>query len=140
MLLLDSEGVSLLIRRDPALHTFLRVVTESGHRIATSAATVVEGTNPEARKAAVEFGLAAIDVLEVTKPIALTATDLLRSARRHGHQHALDAILCATALTCGESVQVLTSDPKDIRGLLSDQPHIGVIPIERLKRAPKPTR
>ncbi|WP_211367004.1 hypothetical protein [Pseudonocardia kunmingensis] len=45
------------------------------------------------------------------------APALLGEAGRHGHRHALDAILSATALAAAGPVTILTSDPDDLTAL-----------------------
>ncbi|WP_198167985.1 hypothetical protein [Herbidospora yilanensis] len=37
--------------------------------------------------------------------------------RSHGHEYAIDAMLCATALAAPGPVTVLTSDPDDLAAL-----------------------
>jgi len=46
------------------------------------------------------------------------AAGLLKGAGRHGHRHALDAIVAATALDAGARPIVYTSDPDDFHRLL----------------------
>jgi hypothetical protein len=53
----------------------------------------------------------------VTEPIARRATAILAEAGLHGHRHAIDAMLSATALAAAGPVTVLTSDPEDIATL-----------------------
>ncbi len=53
----------------------------------------------------------------VTEPIARRATAILAEAGLHGHRHAIDAMLSATALAAPGPVTVLTSDPEDIATL-----------------------
>lgn len=48
------------------------------------------------------------------------AAALLQNAGPHGHKYAIDAMLCATALTYPGRVTVLTSDVEDIRLLTAD--------------------
>ena len=53
----------------------------------------------------------------MTEPIARRATAILAEAGLHGHRHAIDAMLSATALAAPGPVTVLTSDPEDIATL-----------------------
>ncbi|MFB8176684.1 hypothetical protein ACFC8N_11570 [Streptomyces sp. NPDC055966] len=46
----------------------------------------------------------------------------LRAAGLHGHKHAIDAMLCATALQYPGRVTILTSDVEDIGLLTARQP------------------
>jgi hypothetical protein len=45
------------------------------------------------------------------------AAGLLGETNRHGHQHAVDAMVSATALAAPGPVTVLTSDPADLIAL-----------------------
>ena len=49
--------------------------------------------------------------------IARRAAAILAKASLHGHRHAIDAMLSATALAAPGPVTVLTSDPEDIATL-----------------------
>jgi hypothetical protein len=49
--------------------------------------------------------------------IVRAAAALLADANRHGHQHAIDAMVSATALSAPGPVTVLTSDPADLIAL-----------------------
>lgn len=53
----------------------------------------------------------------VTEEIARAAAGLLADAGLHGHQQAIDAMLCATALASAPPAVVLTSDPDDLKTL-----------------------
>jgi hypothetical protein len=56
------------------------------------------------------------DLAEVTEPIARHAAALLAHVGLHGHRHAIDAMLSATALAAPGPgpVTILTSDPEDL--------------------------
>ncbi|TQK51856.1 hypothetical protein FBY35_2277 [Streptomyces sp. SLBN-118] len=47
----------------------------------------------------------------------VAAAALLADAGLHGHKHAIDAMLSATALAAPEPATVLTSDPEDLVAL-----------------------
>ena len=81
------------------------------------AATVAEVTNPRLSRPALEWTLSRIVVEPVTEPVARRATAILAEAGLHGHRHAIDAMLSATALAAAGPVTVLTSDPEDIATL-----------------------
>ncbi len=53
----------------------------------------------------------------ITEPIARHAAALLADAGLHGHKHAIDAMLAATALAVPGPVTILTSDPEDLTAL-----------------------
>jgi predicted nucleic acid-binding protein len=133
MLVLDSEGVSRLILRDRAMTALVKGLTEDGQAVVASAVTLVEGINPAMSSAAVRRAASGFQTEAVTRQTALVATDLLRAARRHGHRHAIDAIVCATAVLAGEpQVAILTSDPDDLRALLADHVGIAILPAADL--------
>lgn len=58
-----------------------------------------------------------ISIEPVTEPIARHAAALLADAGLHGHKHAFDAMLSATALAAPGPVTILTSDPEDLTAL-----------------------
>jgi hypothetical protein len=51
----------------------------------------------------------------VAEATARTAAALLGDAGLHGHGHAIDAMLSATALASPCPVTILTSDPEDLK-------------------------
>jgi hypothetical protein len=61
----------------------------------------------------------------VSQALAQSAAALLRGAGLHGHKYAIDAMLCATALTHPGQVTILTSDPEDIGTLTTD--HVRIV-------------
>jgi len=129
MVLLDSQGLSLLIGRDPSLFALLKGLAQTGETVAVSAATLVEGVDPSSTPAAVRWSLSGLDVVDVTRAVALRATDLLRAARRHGHRDAMDAIVCATAVLAPERTTILTSDPADITSLVAGHRAVTVLAV-----------
>jgi len=85
--------------------------------VLTSAATLVEVVHPGIRRPALEWTLSRITVEPVTEEVARTACALLSEAGLHGHKHAIDAMLCATALRAEAPAVILTSDPDDLLAL-----------------------
>ncbi|MBE1456769.1 putative nucleic acid-binding protein [Nocardiopsis terrae] len=83
----------------------------------TSAATLVEVVHPRIRRPALDWVLSRIIIEPVTRDVSLLAAQLLRDADLHGHRHAIDAMLCATALRVGGPATILTSDPDDLLAL-----------------------
>jgi predicted nucleic acid-binding protein len=113
-LVLDSEGLAKAVRRTRAVTEWLALARADDLRVITSAATVVEVSHPRINRPALEWTLSRIVVEPVTEPIARRAAALLAEAGLHGHMHAIDAMLSATALAAAPPVTVLTSDPVDI--------------------------
>ncbi|MCL2091618.1 MAG: hypothetical protein FWH11_10560 [Micrococcales bacterium] len=129
MVLLDAEGVSGLIRQDRSTFALVKGLAQSGETVAVSAATLVEGVNPAWAPAAVRWAVSGLEVIDATRAVAFEATTLLRSSGRHGHKHAMDAIVCATALLADEPTTIVTSDPDDIGTLVGDQPQVTVLAV-----------
>lgn len=116
-LVLDSEGLSKMIRRSRDVTEWLALARADDLRVITSVATLVEVSHPRVNRPALKWALSRIVVEPVTEPIGDRASDLLAEAGLHGHAHAIDAMLCATALAAASPVTILTSDPDDIAAL-----------------------
>lgn len=116
-LVLDSEGLAKAVRRAREVTEWLALAHADDLRVVTSAATVVEVSHPKINRPALEWTLSRIVVEPVTEPIARRAAAVLAGADMHGHTHAIDAMLSATALAAPPPVTVLTSDPEDIAAL-----------------------
>ena len=116
-LVLDSEGLAKAVRRVREVTEWLALARADDLRVVTSAATVVEVSHPRINRPAFEWTLPHIVIEPVTEPIARRAAAILAEVGLHGHQHAIDAMLSATALAATAPVTVLTSDPEDIGAL-----------------------
>jgi hypothetical protein len=108
--------------------------------VITSAATVVEVTHPRLSQPALEWTLSRVVVEPVTEPIARRATAILAEAGLHGHRHAIDAMLSATALAAPGPVTVLTSDPEDIATLCGRNVTVIKVLVHRARMLPGPDR
>ncbi|MFE7107720.1 type II toxin-antitoxin system VapC family toxin [Streptomyces sp. NPDC057575] len=113
-LLLDSEGLSKLYRKDRTVVALVQAASEEGVRVATSAMTTLETDYESIHPARIKWVLSRIDVHDITKEIAGRAAALLRTHRLHGHKYAIDAAFAAIARTALPPVTVLTSDPEDL--------------------------
>jgi predicted nucleic acid-binding protein len=120
-LVLDSEGLSKLVRREPLLTEWLCAAEAEDIRVVTSSVTLVEARNPKDPQARFDYALSRVNVIAPTEAIARHASRLLAAARLHGHRYALDAIVAATALASPSPVTVLTSDPEDIGRLVDSR-------------------
>jgi hypothetical protein len=116
-LILDGEGLAKAVQRDREVSGWLALARADDLRVVTSAAILVEVIHPRINRPAFEWTVSRIVVAPVTQDVAQLAADLLSDAGLHGHHHAIDAILCATALTSPGPVTVLTSDPEDLLAL-----------------------
>jgi predicted nucleic acid-binding protein len=117
---LDCEGLAKAVRHDRDLTGWLALARSDDLRVITSAATVVEATHPRLRRPALTWVLSRIVVEPVTEAVARHAAELLGGAGMRGHRHAIDAMLCATALASPGPVTILTSDPDDLAALCGD--------------------
>jgi hypothetical protein len=116
-MVLDSEGLARAVQRDRDVTGWLALARADDLRVITSAATLVEVVHPRIKRPAFEWTLSRIAVAPVTEGIARRAAVLLSDAGLHGHKHAIDAMLSATALAAPGPVTVLTSDPEDLLAL-----------------------
>jgi predicted nucleic acid-binding protein len=116
-LILDSEGLAKAVGRDREVTAWLALARADDIRVVTSAAILVEVMHPGLKRPALEWTLSRIVVAPVTEAIARQAAALLANAGLHGHSHAIDAMLAATALVSPDPVTILTSDPQDLRTL-----------------------
>jgi predicted nucleic acid-binding protein len=116
-LVLDCEGLAKAVRRDRDLTTWLALARADDLRVITSAATLVEVVHPRVKRPALEWTLSRIVIEPVTEETARRAAALLADAGLHGHRHAIDAVLAATALASPGPVTILTSDPEDLTAL-----------------------
>lgn len=123
-LILDSEGLAKAVQRDREVHEWLTAACDADLPVVTSAAVLVEVIHPRINDAALTWTLSRLRVEPVTQAIAQSAATLLRAAGLHGHKYAIDAMLCATALTQHGQVTILTSDVEDISMLTTDHARI----------------
>ncbi|TDD82002.1 DNA-binding protein [Actinomadura darangshiensis] len=116
-LVLDSEGLAKSVLRDRNVTGWLALARADDLRVLTSAATLVEVVHPRINRPALNWTLARLVIEPVTEQVARQAAALLANAGLHGHKHAIDAMLSATALAAPGPVTVLTSDPDDLKAL-----------------------
>jgi predicted nucleic acid-binding protein len=113
-LILDSEGLSKAVLRDRVVMARLAQARLDGLRVVTSAATLVEARNPRMDQARFDWAISRLVIEPVTEDIARAASKLLAARARHGHQHAIDAMVAATARAAAAPRILLTSDPEDL--------------------------
>ncbi|WP_055492339.1 PIN domain-containing protein [Streptomyces sp. TP-A0356] len=123
-LILDSEGLAKAVGRDREVHEWLTAARDADYPVITSAAVLVEVIHPRIDDAALKWTLSRIRVEPVSQAIAQFAAALLRAGGLHGHKYAIDAMLCATALTQPGRVTILTSGVEDIRMLTEAHPRV----------------
>lgn len=120
-LVLDSEGLAKAVLQDRSVTRWLVLARADDNRVITSAATLVEVIHPRINRAALEWRLSQVTIEPVKEHTARDATHLLAEAGLHGHRHAIDAMLCATALASPGPVTILTSGPDDLRKLCGNR-------------------
>ncbi|MCL2850062.1 MAG: hypothetical protein FWE61_08470 [Micrococcales bacterium] len=89
--------------------------------VVVSAMTLVEVIHSKTHQAALQWTLSRLSVEPVSEQIAADAAALLSRAGLHGHRHAIDAVVCATAMRLPGHPLVYTSDPGDLTVLLGGQ-------------------
>lgn len=121
---LDCEGFAKLISRDPRVLALIKEANDRNLRITCSAATLIEARHNRIKPQQFAYARSRVVVASATEEIATLASDLLSAAGLHGHQHAIDAMVAATALMQSGPVTMLTSDPEDMRRLCGDRVEI----------------
>ncbi|QEU87550.1 hypothetical protein [Streptomyces viridosporus] len=113
-LLLDSEGLSKLYRKDRTVVALVQAASEEGIRVVTSAMTTLEADYERIHPARIKWVLSRIDIHDVTREVTDEAATLLRAHRLHGHKYAIDATFAVIARNAPQPATVLTSDPEDL--------------------------
>jgi predicted nucleic acid-binding protein len=113
-LVLDSEGLSLLLRNDRRMAARIEASRQAGVPVLVSALTIVEAVRGKTDLARLKWLLSRLQVEPVSQEDSLTAVALLQDAGGlHGHKYAIDALVAALALRSPAPVIVLTSDRDD---------------------------
>lgn len=115
--MLDCAGVSKTVLKDRMVMACLTQARLDGLRVITSAATLVEARHPRMAQARFEWAVSRLVIVPVTEAIARAASRLLAARGLHGHRHAIDAMVAATALAAAAPRIMLTSDPGDLATL-----------------------
>ncbi|MGW0885832.1 DNA-binding protein [Streptomyces sp. NPDC002671] len=126
-LLLESESLSKLYRKDRTVVALVQAASEEGIRMVTSAMTTLEADYERIHPARIKWVLSRIDVRDVTKAVTDEAAALLRTHHLHGHKYAIDAAFAVIALNAPQPVTVLTSDPENLTLLCG--PSVEVVKI-----------
>ncbi|WP_017594582.1 type II toxin-antitoxin system VapC family toxin [Nocardiopsis potens] len=126
-LVLDSEGLSGLVRNAPVVTDWLAAAEAEDIRVVASSVTLVEARDPKVHQARFDYAVSRVTVVPSSEAIARQASRVLAAAGLHGHEHALDAIVAATALAAPPPVTLLTSDPKDLRTLCGPRVQVAVL-------------
>ncbi|PSK97110.1 hypothetical protein CLV63_109113 [Murinocardiopsis flavida] len=100
---------------------FLARANTEERRIVCCAATLIEAQHSKVKAAELSYARSLVSVEAVTEEIANEAVALLRAAGLHGHRHAIDAMVAATAMAQQGGVVLLTSDVDDMTALCGDR-------------------
>lgn len=120
-LILDCEGLSLLVRQDPGLLEWLTAAEAEDIRVVISSITLVEARDPRVHQARFDYAVSRVNIVPPSEAVVRHASKLLAAAGLHGHKYAMDAIVAATALDQPGPVALLTSDPEDLTVLCGDR-------------------
>ncbi|WP_169981086.1 PIN domain-containing protein [Microbispora sp. H10836] len=115
--ILDSEGLSKWCAADQRVTAIVREAQNNDFRVAVSALTPIEAFDGRVTDDRLRWHLSRMRVEPVTEEVSVHALDLLRESRLHGHKHAIDAVVAATALRSTRPVIILTSDEDDMSKL-----------------------
>lgn len=112
-LVLDAQGLSLLLDGAPGMRAKVAVAERDGCRVLCSALTPLEirGNSNAARLSYVQSH---IQVEQVTDDVVRKACELLDISGLDGHECLVDAIVTATAALAKPPVLVVTSDRSHI--------------------------
>ncbi|MEU9369256.1 DNA-binding protein [Streptomyces avermitilis] len=125
-LVLDSEGLSQLVRDDRTMAARLAAAAKRDARVLVSSVTLVEARNPATAQARVDWAIFRLKIEPASESSARHASKLLAAAKLQGHKY---AIVCATALARTGPVSTVTSDLEDIRTLAADLPRVSAIKV-----------
>ena len=128
-LILDSEGLSRIVHADRWVLNQLEMAYAEDLRVVASAVTLVEARDVRTSQARFDWATSRVAVEPVTKELAREASRLLGEHGMHGHQHAIDAMVAATALAAPAPRIMLTSDPDDMAKLCGAS--VRVVPCSR---------
>ena len=120
-MVLDCEGLARAVRRDVYMRAVIEEAAAARTPVAVSTVTLVEAVHPKIDRAALRWTVSRLAVVPVSQDISAVASDLLAQTGRHGHDHALDALVCATALSRPGHPTIYTSDAGDIRALVGSR-------------------
>jgi len=119
-IVLDCDGLSKIVLNDRRTMARLARASIDGLRVVASAATLVEARDPRIGQARFDWAISRLVIEPVTEDIARAASKLLAAHRRHGHRHAIDAMVAATALAAPAPRLLLTSDAEDLARLCGE--------------------
>jgi hypothetical protein len=111
-MILDAGALIAIDRQDRRIAALIALGRRAGSDLVTVAPVIGQAWRDGARQASLARALPMIDVLDVDRPSAQAAGEVLRDS---GGSDVVDALV---ALATRPGDQVLTSDPDDLRMLL----------------------
>jgi predicted nucleic acid-binding protein len=117
---LDSQGLSLLLNEDERMVRRIQEARAESFQVVISAITIVETSLAGPRRQRRDFVLSRLHIEPVTRELTLLAAELLHRTGLGGHQHAIDAVVAATALQQMKPTLLYTSDPHDMAALCGE--------------------
>ncbi|WP_039937957.1 hypothetical protein [Streptomyces himastatinicus] len=118
---LDCEALSLAVRGDRGMLTWLSLAARGKAEVMTSPMTLIEAYDGRATEQRWDWVLSRLTVADVGKEEARQARRLLTAAGLHGHKYAIDAVLAVVASQQKGQVTVFTSDVDDLEKLVPDR-------------------
>ncbi|MDR3081237.1 MAG: hypothetical protein LBV60_09980, partial [Streptomyces sp.] len=94
---LDCEALSLAVRGDRKMITWLDLAAQGGAEVVTSPMTLVEAYDGRTTEQRWDWVLSRLKVADIGKDEARQARRLLADAKLHGHKYAIDAVLAVIA-------------------------------------------
>lgn len=117
---LDCEALSLAVRGDRRMITWLDLAARGQADVVTSPMTLVEAYDGRTTEQRWDWVLSRLKVADIGKEEARQARRLLADAGLHGHKYAIDAMLAVIARQQKGQVTIFTSDVDDLERLVPD--------------------
>ncbi|GGP03846.1 PIN domain-containing protein [Nonomuraea glycinis] len=117
---LDCEALSLAVRGDRKMITWLDLAARGQADVVTSPMTLVEAYDGRTTEQRWDWVLSRLNVADIGKEEARQAHRLLADAGLHGHKYAIDAMLAVVARQQKGQVTIFTSDVDDLERLVPD--------------------
>ncbi|MFJ9148836.1 PIN domain-containing protein [Streptomyces sp. NPDC102270] len=117
---LDCEALSLAVRGDRKMISWLDLAARGEAEVVTSPMTLVEAYDGRITEQRWDWVLSRLKVADIGKDEARQARRLLADAKLPGHKYAIDALLAVIARRQKGQVTVFTSDVDDLEKLLPD--------------------
>jgi len=94
----DCEALSRAIAHNKYMYGVVLEAHQQKQLVVVPATTIIEAVHAKTNRDSLNWLLSRLEVAPVTHQIATDASDMLIKAKLHGHEYALDAVVCAVAL------------------------------------------